>query len=77
MGERKKKPSQVKCTAAFQLKLQQNNTLKSNGGGNRGGVELPVVLRSYRSGVDFNQNYAGLKVPVAGREVEGNLLLAA
>ena len=35
-------------TASLQLKLQQNNALKSNGGGGRGGGELLAVFCSYR-----------------------------
>ncbi len=39
------------------------------------GGELLFVLRSYRGGFSFKQNFAGLEVPVAGRKVEGNVLL--
>ena len=44
------------------------------GGG--GGGELQLALRSYSGGFGFNQNFAGLKVPFAGREVEGNVVAA-
>ena len=42
-----------------------------------GGGELLFVLRSYRGGFRLNQNFEGFKVPVAGREVEGNFFPAA
>ena len=53
-------------------KCAQNKRCRGKGGG-----ALLFVLCIYRGGFVFNQNFAGLKVPVSNRGVEGNLLVAA